>query len=109
MPGSAIQQPEILDSAVAQMPYDALAGGACPEDQRALIAKPAQDLFGKFHAGKGHRNRVNSEACLATHPFAYLQGALEQAVQKAAGGAMIERATISGSHLAQDFGFPEQH
>ena len=80
-----------------------------PRISALLIAKPAQDLFGEFDARKRHRNRVNSQSRLAAHPFTDFQGALEQTVENAAGVAMIQRASISGSHLAQDFRFPEQH
>ena len=109
MLGRAIQHAQLLDAAVAEMPHDLLAGCARADDQCAMSIQLAEDALGEFYAREGHRNGPRADLRLRSDALAHFESALKHAVEHGARCAVIERDPVGVAHLAQDFGFAQQH
>src|SRR3977135_757522 len=105
----AIQDAQLFDSAVAQMPHNLLAGRPRPDNQRAMIIQLAKDALGQFYARERYRNRPRADLRLVANALAHLQSALEHAVENWAGCAVVASNPVGLANLPEDFGFPQQH
>ena len=105
----AVQNAQLLDPAIAQMPHHLLAGRARSDDQRAVIVQLAENAFGKFHAGKRHGNRTRAEFRFVAHALAHLEGRLKHAIEHRPGLAAVQRNLVGVANLSQNLRFAQQH
>src|SRR6202790_2050497 len=109
MLGRTIQHPQLLDTAVAQVPHALLAGCARADDQSAMIVHAAEDALRQLYPGERDRNRPRADLCLVANAFTHLERTLEHAVQYRASRAVIESDSVGFAHLSENFRFAQQH
>ena len=106
---SAIQNPQLLDAAIAKVPHDLLACSARSDDQRAVIVQLAENPFRKFHPRKCNRNGPRAEFRFVPDALAHFKSGLEHAIEYGTGFATVKSDLVSIAYLAQNFRLAEQH
>ena len=99
----------IGDAAIAQRGDDLLGDGACADDERGVAGEFAEDALGEFYAGGGDGHGAHAELRFGADALADFERALEKAIENGAGCALFVRGFVGVAHLAEDFGFAEEH
>ena len=79
------------------------------EDHDFAMIEATEDFFGEVNCDITDGGRAFLDACFGADFFADIEGALEQTIEDARGGAGVECLLIRGFDLAEDFGFAEHH
>jgi hypothetical protein len=103
-----IHHMEMSYATVTEGGDDLLADGAGTENEGGAVSELAEDALGKFYSGGGYGHRARAQFSFGADALAGFEGALEEAIEDGAGGAVFVGDAVGFSDLAEDFGFAEE-